>query len=48
MPFLFYPLIAGAVGFGAGFFTGSSTNRVLVTAAVVGAGVWAYKNVGAK
>lgn len=44
MPFLVYPLVAGIAGFGAGFFSGSSTSRVLVSAAAIGAGVWVYKN----
>ncbi|WP_171391169.1 hypothetical protein [Vibrio mediterranei] len=37
------PLIAGGVGFGAGFWTGSTTTKVVKAAALAGGSYIAYK-----
>ncbi|WP_175577621.1 hypothetical protein [Photobacterium proteolyticum] len=43
MPVLAIPLLAGAVGFGAGFWTGSTTSKLIKLAAVGGGCYVAYK-----
>lgn len=43
MPFLLIPLLAGGVGFGVGFFSGSATSRVVTVAAVGGAAYVGYR-----
>lgn len=43
MPFLVYPLVGVVAGFGAGFFAGDSSKKLLTGAAVVGGGLLAYK-----
>jgi len=45
---LLYPLLGGAAGFAAGFFTGSSTKKLVVAAAVGGVGIYAYSKLGSK
>ncbi|MDB1122835.1 hypothetical protein [Vibrio algarum] len=39
---LLYPLLGGAAGFAAGFFTGSSTKKLIAVTAVGGVGLYAY------
>ncbi len=45
MPFIIYPLVGAVAGFGAGYFTGSSTKKLLLGAALLGGGYLAYKHV---
>lgn len=41
--FVFLPLLAGGVGFGAGFWTGSGTTKLLKVAALGGGCYVAYR-----
>ncbi|MFT5879571.1 MAG: hypothetical protein ACI86X_000675 [Moritella sp.] len=43
MPFLLIPLLAGGVGFGAGFWTGSSVSKLIKLGAVGGGCYVAYQ-----
>jgi len=45
MPFFVVPLLAGAVGFGAGFWSGSTAGKVAKVAALSGAGYLVYQHV---
>ncbi|MCJ0813261.1 hypothetical protein [Vibrio vulnificus] len=44
MPFILYPIIGAAAGFGAGYFTGSTTKKLVMGAALVGGGYLVYKH----
>lgn len=43
MPFLLVPLLAGGVGFGVGFFTGSEATKLLKWGVIAGGGYVAYQ-----
>lgn len=40
-----WPLITGIGGFGLGFFSGADAKKLLTTAVVIGAAVYAYNKV---
>lgn len=44
MPFLLFPLVGAVAGFGAGYFAGNTTKKVVLGAALVGGGVLAYRH----
>lgn len=46
MPFLPILLLGG--GFGVGYLTGTSVNKLLLTAGLAGAGYYAYTKLGVK
>lgn len=44
MPFLIYPIAGAIAGFGAGYFTGNTTQKLVLFVGALIVGSWLYNN----